>query len=141
MSKHDAEKWQQMAAKFNIDPFATMIGMRIVELNRGYAKVMLSLRPEHNSRIQRPHGGLITTVLDHACGNALDTMGRDTIGLQLSVSYIAGTKPDDTVTAEARVVHLGKTIGTAEATLTGSDGTVIAKALNTALVLGRRGSG
>jgi acyl-CoA thioesterase len=139
MSKHDAEKWQQMAAKFNIDPFAIMLGMSIVELDQGYAKVMLSLRPEHNSRIQRPHGGLIATVLDHACGNALDTMGRDTIGVQLSISYIAGTKPDDTLIAEARVVHLGKTMGTAEATLTGSDGTVIAKALNTAVVLSRRG--
>jgi acyl-CoA thioesterase len=135
MRKHDAEKWQQMAARFNDDPFATMIGMRIVELDRGYAKVTLSLRPEHNSRINRPHGGLISTLLDHACGNALDTMGHDTIGVQLSVNYIAGTKPEDTLTAEARVVHLGKTMGTAEATLTGSDGTVIAKALNTAMVL------
>jgi acyl-CoA thioesterase len=134
MRKRDAEKWQQMAARFNIDPFATMIGMRIVELDRGYAKVELSLRPEHDSRINRPHGGLISTLLDHACGNALDTMGRDTIGVQLSVNYIAGTRPNDTLTAEARVVHLGKTMGTAEATLTGSDGTVIAKALNTAMV-------
>jgi acyl-CoA thioesterase len=135
MSKQDAEKWQQMAARFNIDPFATMIGMRIVELGKGYAKVMLSLRSEHNSRINRPHGGLIATVLDHACGNALDTLGRDTIGVQLSVNFISGTRPDDTLIAEARVVHLGKTMGTAEAVLTGSDGTIIAKALNTALVL------
>ena len=135
MNKHDAEKWQQMAAEFNNDPFAIMIGMRIVELDQGYAKVKLSLRPEHNSRIKRPHGGLIATLLDHACGNALDTMGRDTIGVQLSVNFIAGTRPDDTLIAEAWVVHLGKTMGTAEAVLTGSDGTVIAKALNTALVL------
>ncbi len=134
MRKHDAEKWQQMAAEFNNDPFATMIGMTIVELDRGYAKVTLSLRPEHDSRINRPHGGLIAAVLDHACGNAFDSMGRGTIGVQLSVNYIAGTKPNDILIAEARVVHLGKTMGTAEATLTGSDGTVIAKALNTAMV-------
>jgi acyl-CoA thioesterase len=134
MKKHDAEKWQQMAARFNDDPFANMIGMRIVELDHGYAKVELSLRPEHNSRIKRPHGGLIATVLDHACGNAMDTMGRDTIGVQLSINYIAGSKPDDTLIAEARVVHLGKTMGTAEAVLTGSDGAIIAKALNTAMV-------
>ena len=135
MSKHDAEKWQQMAAKFNIDPFAIMLGMSIVELDKGYAKVMLSLRPEHNSRINRPHGGVIATLIDHACGNALDTMGRDTIGLQLSINYIASAKPDDTLLTEARIVHLGKTLGTAEATVTRSDGAIIAKALSTAIIM------
>jgi acyl-CoA thioesterase len=135
MSKHDAEKWQQMAAKFNDDPFAIMLGMSIVELDKGYIKVKLSLRPEHNSRLTRPHGGLIAALLDHTCGNALDSMGRDTFGLQLSISYIAGAKPDDTLITEARTVHLGKTMGTAEGTVTRSDGTIIAKGLFTGIVL------
>ena len=47
MKKHDSEKWQQMAAYFDSDPFATVLGAKVVELDDGYAKIGLTLGPEH----------------------------------------------------------------------------------------------
>ncbi len=124
-----------MAEFFNCEPFATMLGAKVVELDEGYAKVGLTLGPQHISRINRPHGGVIAGLLDHTCGCAFGSTGRGTIGVELSICYIAGPKPGDTLTAEARIVHFGGTMGTVEAVATASDGTIIAKALCTAIAL------
>ncbi|MGH3313123.1 MAG: PaaI family thioesterase, partial [Streptomyces sp.] len=71
------------------------------------------------------HGGYLSTLLDSALGSAV--LSRLPAGLayttaQLNVNLIRPVTPHTgTLRATAAAVHVGRTLGTAEAKLTGAD--------------------
>jgi acyl-CoA thioesterase len=130
-----AGNWQEMAAYFSTTPYAIMLGMKVVELEQGYAKVVLPLRPEHNSRAGTPHGGAICSLIEYTCISAFCTLERPYQGVQMNINFIARPVPNDTIYAEARVIHAGKTQGVIEATVRDSDNRLTAQALYTGVVI------
>lgn len=45
-----------------------MLGFRIVEWRDGYVRMEMDIRPEHLNRSGVLHGGILSTLLDTACG-------------------------------------------------------------------------
>lgn len=84
------------------------------------------------------HGGWYATLLDSALGCAVHTMmpaGRGYTTAELGVNMVkAITLNVPRVRAEARVIHCGRQLATAEARLLGPDGTLYAHGTTTCLV-------
>lgn len=87
------------------------------------------------------HGGYAATLLDSACGCAAQSRlsARQTYTtLELKVSYHrAITRTTGTLTAEGKVLSMGRRVAFAEATLTDKNGKLYATATSTLLVMER----
>ena len=87
------------------------------------------------------HGGYAATLLDSACGCAVQSRLGPSQGhttLELKVAYHkALTAETGPVRAEGHVVSLGRRVGFAEARLVDADGRLYASATSTLLVIDR----
>lgn len=79
----------------------------------------------------RVHGGVIATLADAVMGAAGGTMGYIYRTAEMKLNYIAPVFDDQELTAEARVIHPGKTIAVIEGTISAQGGKMIAKCLGT----------
>ncbi|UCH75552.1 MAG: PaaI family thioesterase [Rhodospirillales bacterium] len=54
----------------DIGAFGRMLGFRVTEWCDGHVRMEMDIRPEHLNRSGVLHGGIISTLLDTACGYA-----------------------------------------------------------------------
>jgi acyl-CoA thioesterase len=84
------------------------------------------------------HGGVIATLMDTAMGSAVYTMlpdGALYTTLEFKVNFVRTLALDaDTVSCEARTVHVGRRTATAEARVTDSAGALVAHGSCTCMI-------
>ena len=131
-------------------PVSALLGMEVAEVEPG--RVVMRLWPgEHlYNPLGSVHGGLLATLLDSVMGCAVHStlpQGRGYTTLEIKVNYVrAVTDAAGMVSAEGRVVHVGRQTAVAEARLTDAAGKLYATANTTCLVFdlpdaGARASG
>ena len=128
----------EMRKKFDESPCAVFMGMSLVELSKGYAKVKLDLKREHLNWENMIHGGIVTTVLDQAFGCACNTLENIHVAVQMNVHFMKAPAVGETIYAESRVIHAGKRMGTSEMKVCDSKGNEIARATGTTVCIGAR---
>jgi uncharacterized protein (TIGR00369 family) len=120
-------------------PIAATLGFTLVELDTGVA--VFAGKPERfvYNPLGGVHGGWSATLLDSAMGCAVHTTlpaGKAYTTVDLSVHLVRPlTDRTGAVRCEARVVHSGGTIATAEGRIVGTDGTLYAHGTTTCLIL------
>ncbi|WP_157968890.1 PaaI family thioesterase [Tropicimonas sp. IMCC34011] len=123
-----------MGKGFGPGPFQRLIGLEPPVIAEGRATIRLVLGPDHMNRQDRPHGGLICTLLDCAMGEAVSHRdGRPpfrTLTLNMSTNFIAAAR-GASITAEGWRTGGGRTTVFAEAVVKDEDGTVLATAQGT----------
>ncbi|MBI2908731.1 MAG: PaaI family thioesterase [Chloroflexi bacterium] len=129
----DTTDYDALRRAFDKSPFAAFLGMKLLDLARGYAKVSLVMDAKYLNWDQRVHGGLVSSLIDQAFGCALNTLDRNYVAVQLSISFMSTLRGDETIVAEGRVVHAGMSLGVAEMTVKNTQGKTIATATGTAL--------
>lgn len=130
--------WAKVRERFDSSPYALFLGMKLVELRTGYAKVELLLRDEHRNWDGRVQGGVIVSLLDQAFGAALNTLDRIYVAVQLNVNFVAPPN-GDAVYAESTVLHRGRSLGVSEMVVSDADGKLVARGLGTTIAIGDRG--
>jgi uncharacterized protein (TIGR00369 family) len=99
-------------------PIAQLLGMSLVEVERGRAMFALEPAEWMYNPIGSVHGGIAATMLDSCMGCAVHTMLEPGVGYttsDLQVRYIrAMTVATGRVLAEGRVIHLGRRTASAE---------------------------
>lgn len=119
-------------------PAIVLLGIELVEAERG--RVVMRLAPgEHlYNPLGSVHGGMIATLLDSVMGCAVQSMlpsGRFYTTLEIKVNYIRPLSATDaTVSAEGKVVQVGRRVAVADGRLTGAAGRLYATASTTCLV-------
>lgn len=99
-------------------PFNRYLGVRVVELGDGSARLELPFRREYvgNPLRQALHGGTISMLLDTTGGAAVWTqIRRDDLlsTVDLRVDYLRPASPENLI-ASGRVVRLGNRVGVVE---------------------------
>ena len=111
------DQWRQIASQMiTASPHAKAIGMHLFALDRDHA--MLSV-PYREDLVGDPDtgviaGGVVTTLLDHACGQSVfAALGVPTsiATLDLRIDYMRGAEPGLAVFAHAHCYKLTKRIG------------------------------
>ncbi len=113
------------------EPIARFLGMRLVELSPGYARVAMKLGPQHVNFNGLIFGAVIAAVADQAFAYATNSLVQASIASQFNIHFIAGPRPDDELIGECRVLKSGHRVGVSEMTVTTADGRLIAKATGT----------
>ncbi len=130
---------EELARGFDESPYARLLGMRLVELAPGRAKVALEIRPEHLNFAGLVHGGLVMSLADQAFGCATNSLGRTYVAVQFGISRLATPAVGATIPAAAEVLHAGRRAGAAEITVRDPAGRLLARALGTVVAVGEPG--
>jgi uncharacterized protein (TIGR00369 family) len=118
---------------------AALFDIRCPEVEDGRIVFTAKSRAEFANPLGMLHGGVAATLLDSAMGCAVHTTlpaGMVYTSLDISVRYIrAGVVDGTELRAAGRVVHRGRKIRTAEATLTDEQGRLLATATSSLMVM------
>jgi acyl-CoA thioesterase len=127
-----------MRRRFDSSPFALYMGMTVEELSKGYAKIKMPVRPEFLNFENMLHGGVVSSLLDQAFGCSLNTLDYIYVAVQLNINFMSTAPAGETLYAEGKVVHAGRSLGIAEMTVSDSNGKLIARASGTTVSIGPR---
>jgi len=129
---------QMLDGKLPHAAIAVPMDFVVIEVAPGRAVFQGTPGPHLLNPLGTVHGGWFATLLDSALGCAVHTLmppGRGYTTAELGVNMVkAITLKVPRVRAEARVIHCGRQLATAEARLVGADGTLYAHATTTCLV-------
>jgi acyl-CoA thioesterase len=107
-----------------LDKFAQHMGMQLVEVGPGHAKVQMEAKAEHCNGLGIVHGGTMFSLADFAFAAACNSHGVPTVGINANISYVKAAKPGLLV-AEAKEAVDSK-IGLCQVRVTDGEGNLVA---------------
>lgn len=113
------------------------MGMRLMAVSEGHVLFHAVADERHLNPLGAVHGGFAATLLDSATGCAVHTMLGAGVGygtVDLAVKMLRPVPRGQTLVAEARVVHVSRTIGVAEGSLKTQDGKLLATGYATCVI-------
>jgi acyl-CoA thioesterase len=124
---HAAPTPQQVGAHmFAADRASQGLGMRIVALGAGSARLEMTVRDDMLNGHEICHGGFITTLADSAFAFACNSRNQLTVAAGLSVDFLAPAERGDVLTADAVEVSLAGRTGVYDIVVTNQRGARIA---------------
>jgi uncharacterized protein (TIGR00369 family) len=127
-----------VAGELPAPPVALLLDMSIVEVERGRTVFELEPAEYQFNPIGSVHGGVLATLLDSAMGCAVHSMlpaGSGYTTLELKVNFLRRvTTETGRLRCEGKVIHLGRTVATAEARAVDDQGRPVAHATTTCLL-------
>ena len=128
----DAAEAQRIAertaeAMWARDRASQELGMRVVAIAPGMAKVSMQVRPGMLNGHDICHGGFIFTLADSAFAFASNTYNRRALAQHCTISFLSPGKLGDRLIAKGIERHRAGRSGLYDITVTRDDGTVIAE--------------
>ncbi len=116
--------------------YGALIGYRLVAWREDYAEIEIDLGPQHLNGHGIPHGGLIMTLLDSACGYAgvycpVPGNVRHAVTLSLTTQFVGQARGFGRLTATGRKTGGGRSIYFTTGEVRDADGRLIAQASGT----------
>lgn len=93
------------------DAFSQWLGIEVLEIKEGYSKIQMTLRDEMINGFGIIHGGIPFSLADSAFAFACNNRNNLSVALDTSITFTKATRPGDTLTAEAKEVHNGRSTG------------------------------
>jgi len=115
------------------EPVGRFLQTTLVELEPGYAKVKIKIKPEYVNFNGLVFGGIISSVIDEAFAYATNSLIKPSYASQLNVHFINAPVVGDELTAECWLLKSGKRVGISEMVVTNQDDKLIAKATGTTI--------
>ena len=134
------DKTDLIRARLARSPFASFLGVELVEVGEGRCRLKLAIRRELTRTIGGAHGGVLAALADLALVVSLASLydrqeiegGAAGSTMQFSISYLTPAVGNE-VYAEGRVLRKGGSTATAEVDITDGQGVLLAKAVGTVM--------
>lgn len=125
---------QKLRDFFFNDEFAKTNGISIVDVSEGYGVTVMTVEKRHLNGVRSVQGGAVFTLADLAFALASNSRGNVSVGLNNYINYLKPAFEGDVLTAEAKEVSRGRTIGTYEVKITNQKAELIAVFQGTAYI-------
>jgi uncharacterized protein (TIGR00369 family) len=122
---------------FTLPPVGRLVGFVLKSSEPGHAVFELEADERHHNPMGTLHGGIYCDLADAAMGYAYAATlgeGESFTTLELKINFLRAVRKA-TLTAEARVVKAGSTVGYVECEVKDEAGRLVAKASSTCLKL------
>jgi len=94
------------------DRLFELLGVSILEMKEGYAKVEMVVKEEHLNAAKVCHGGILFSLADLAFALASNSHGKLALAIEVSITYMRPAFEGEKLIAEAKEVNLGKRTAT-----------------------------
>lgn len=123
----DEKKRQLLALAQESEPFDRHNHVQIVDVDDGWARVELDVHPETLNRWGIPHGGILFTISDVACGMAILTVRHEScVTVNGSLDFINAAPPSGKISAMGRVRKVGGKMAFCDSEIVDESGKLIA---------------
>jgi acyl-CoA thioesterase len=93
------------------DLFSQWLGISVLDINDGYSKIQMTVRPEMINGLGTVHGGIAFSFADSAFAFACNNRNILSVALDTSINFIKTIFVGDVLTAEAKEIHNGRSTG------------------------------
>jgi acyl-CoA thioesterase len=104
------------------DEAAIGLGIEIVQMKPGYAKLTMKVRRDMLNGHQTCHGGFIFALADTAFAYSCNSHNRNTVASGCVIDYLAPGFADDVLTAEAQEMSRSGRTGVYDILVTNQEG-------------------
>jgi acyl-CoA thioesterase len=101
------------------EPFGGKFGLKLVDLQEGYARIEMRFTADMENMFGMAHGGAIFSLIDAAFEVASNSHGTMAVALNMNINYLASPAKGALLTAEAR--EISKTRRTASYNIRATD--------------------
>ncbi len=108
------------------DKFAKANGMKIEEIDDGYAKTSMRVEETHLNGANVCHGGAIFSLADYAFAIASNSYGQLALGINTSISFLNSAKKGETLYATTKEIDKNHKLASYTITITNEEDKVIA---------------
>lgn len=105
----------------NNDFFSQWMGVEVLEIREGYSRLRMSIRKEMVNGLGIVHGGIPFSLADSAFAFACNNRNNLSVALDCSITFTKSIQLGDTLTAEAKEIHNGRSTGVYVITLTNQE--------------------
>ena len=113
--------------------FTEVMGIEVIRIEGGECVLELELRPDHMSRADRAHGGVLFSLLDTAMGRAILSdlpEGRGCATIEAKLNYFRPVRSGRLRTV-GRLVNRSRQIAYAEGTIFDAEDRLVARSTGT----------
>jgi acyl-CoA thioesterase len=82
------------------EPFAKKLGLKLIDVDEGYALVEMKSTKEMENIFQMIHGGAIFTLIDEAFEISCNSHGTVAVALNVNITYHKAPSPESTLKDE-----------------------------------------
>ena len=108
------------------EPYARNLGLKLLQLQEGFARVEMSFTDNLENIFGMAHGGAIFSLMDAAFEVASNSHGTMAVALNMNINYLASPAKGALLTAEAREIHKTKRTATYDIRATDDTGKLLA---------------
>lgn len=131
MSQDSRPEPQQLAersaqALYRRDRASQALGMRLVAVSPGRARVVMPVRPDMVNGHDVCHGGIVFALADSAFAFACNSYNASTVAASGAIDFLAPARAGDELTAEAAELWRTRRNGIYEITVTNQRGERVA---------------
>ena len=108
------------------DAFSKWLGIELINISRGYAKIKMTVREEMTNGFKIAHGGITYSLADSAFAFASNSWGEQAVSIETSISHTKPVQIDDVLTAETSMKNKSKRLAIYNVTVTNQDEKVVA---------------
>ncbi|MBA7729682.1 hydroxyphenylacetyl-CoA thioesterase PaaI [Citrobacter freundii] len=105
------EAWRNARAMYENDTCAKTLGIKIIEMDEGYAQMTMAVSPNMLNGHQTCHGGQLFSLADTAFAYACNSQGLAAVASAASIDFLRPALVGELLTATARVKQQGKLTG------------------------------
>lgn len=100
------------------DLFSQWLGINVLEVQEGYSRISMKIRPEMVNGFGIVHGGVTFSLADSAFAFACNNRNNLSVALDTSINFTKAVVVGDELVAEAREAHNGRSTGLYHITIT-----------------------
>jgi len=93
------------------DAFSQWLGIEVLEIKEGYSKIKMTVRKEMVNGFGIVHGGIPFSLADSAFAFACNNRNNLSVALDVTITFTRPVNIGDSLTAEAKEVHDGRSTG------------------------------
>jgi acyl-CoA thioesterase len=93
------------------DRFSQWLGIEVLDVQEGYSRIRMQVRPEMMNGFGIAHGGIAFSLADSAFAFACNNRNNLSVALDTAIQFIKPVQTGDTLTAEAKEAHNGRSTG------------------------------
>ena len=93
------------------DFFSQWMGVEVLDVKEGYSKIKMTIRQEMVNGFGIVHGGIPFSLADSAFAFACNNRNNLSVALDVTITFTKPVNVNDVLTAEAKEVHNGRSMG------------------------------
>lgn len=107
------------------DLFSQWLGIEVLEVKEGYSKIKMVVRAEMINGFGIVHGGIAFSLSDSAFAFACNNRNNLSVALDTAINFLKPVNVGDTLTAEAKEIHNGRSTGLYHITVTNQNNVMV----------------